>query len=77
MASTFPLVCRLQVPSTSNFVEDLTSTLAGDVAVLLAALELLPQPTTLAEQTFWQEERERLEKLQVRDSSASSSTHDD
>lgn len=64
MASALPLECRLQMPSPTNFVQGLTSALAGDVAALLAALEDLPPPATATEQAFWQEERERLEKLQ-------------
>jgi hypothetical protein len=65
MSSTFPLECRLQVPSPSNFVHALTAALAGDLAALLAELEALPPPATATEQTYWQEERERLEKLKA------------
>lgn len=63
ISSTFPLVCRLQVPSPSIFVEGLKAAFAGDLVALLAELEALPQPATITEQTYWQEERERLEKL--------------
>lgn len=65
MSPTFPRVCRLPVPSPSNFVEGLKAALAGDLSAILAELAALPPPATTTEQTFWEEERERLEKLQV------------
>jgi hypothetical protein len=65
ISSAFPLVCSLQLPSTSNFVESLKAALAGDLVALLAELEALPPPATITEQTYWQEERERLEKLRA------------
>lgn len=63
MASAMPRECRLPLPSPSNFVEDLTAAVAGDLAALLAGLDALPSPSTVTEQTFWQEERETLAKL--------------
>ena len=65
MAPAIPLECRLQVSTPSNFVQALTKALAGDLAALLAELEALPPPATATEQTYWQEERERLEKLKA------------
>jgi hypothetical protein len=46
-------------------VDGLTTALTGDLAALLAELEALPSPATATEQTYWQEERERLEKLKA------------
>jgi hypothetical protein len=70
MSSAMPLECRLQVSSPSNFVRALTAALAGDLVALLAELEALPRPATATEQTYWQEERERLEKLKASKPSA-------
>jgi hypothetical protein len=53
------------MPATSNFLEGLKAALAGDLVALLADLEPLPPPATITEQTYWQEERERLEKLKA------------
>lgn len=63
MSSSFPLVCRLQVPAPPTFVQALTAALMGDLAALLAELDALPPSITDTAQAFWQEERERLEKL--------------
>lgn len=63
MASALPRECRLPLASPSNFVEDLTVAIAGDLAALLAGLDALTSPATVTEQTFWQEERATLAKL--------------
>ena len=63
MASALPRECRLSVSSPSNFAEGLTVGIAGNLAALLTRLDALPSPTTVTEQTFWQEEREILAKI--------------
>ena len=65
ISSSFPLVCRLQVPSPATFIQALTAALAGDLVALLAELEALPQPATITEQTYWQEERDNLTKVHL------------
>ncbi len=63
MASALPLECRLPVSCPSDLAQTLTAALADDLEGLLASLRALPPPVTLTEQEFWQEELERLEKL--------------
>jgi len=65
MTSALARQCRFPVSSPSNFVLGLTAAIAGELGALLAGLEALPPTATVAEQTFWQEERETLVKLRL------------
>lgn len=61
-APVLPLTLRLSLLHPPLALQRITSCMAGDVTDLLAAMDALPVISTLTEQEYWLEERERLEK---------------